>query len=642
MLKYLCVALLCMPAILMAQVSQDYAVQLTAVVEATPPSITILWETDPNAIDYTIYRKSTTATSWGTALAILDNAAIGYTDVDVVPDSLYEYRILRHSTTGVFADGYILSGIAMHATDYRGTCLILNDTSATSGSEALIQQYMFDLAGDGWYPVKIDVDAGLPVESIRNMITVVYLENTDLEAIFLLGHVPVPYSGNLNPDGHPDHLGAWPADGIYGDLDGFYTDYSIDNATASRPENWNVPGDGKYDQVTFPGSIEFQVGRVDMHNMPSFALDEHALLAQYLTNDHAYRTGLWKPESRALVDDNFGAFGGEAFASSGYRNFAPLTGPANTQSLDFISTMQTDSYLWAYGCGGGWFQGAGGIGSTTDMAADTLHTVFTMLFGSYFGDWDSQDNFLRSPLAAGRALTCAWSGRPYWYFHYMGMGATTGACARMTMNNTLLYLANIYTHKVHIALMGDPTLRMFPIAPISDLVLSIPLGTTNLIHLDWVSSPDPVDGYYVYRANSLFGKYERLTPDFIETNTYEDISPLEGRNYYMVKPVRLETTFSGSFYNTGIGIIDSADITLTNIENSHTGTCVISPNPAGNVLYVSMQGNAESLGIIENLQGQCLLQICVYPGSQAVDITSLPGGFYFLHIAGQAIPFIKN
>jgi hypothetical protein len=34
-----------------------------------------------------------------------------------------------------------------------------------------------------------------------------------------------------------------------------------------------------------------------------------------------------------------------------------------------------------------------------------------MVFGSYFGDWDSQDNFLRAPLASG-ALTSAWADGP--------------------------------------------------------------------------------------------------------------------------------------------------------------------------------------------------------------------------------------
>mgnify|MGYP000013517969 CR=1 FL=1 len=30
----------------------------------------------------------------------------------------------------------------------------------------------------------------------------------------------MPYSGNIYPDGHTDHRGAWPADTYYGDIDG--------------------------------------------------------------------------------------------------------------------------------------------------------------------------------------------------------------------------------------------------------------------------------------------------------------------------------------------------------------------------------------------------------------------------------------
>ena len=36
------------------------------------------------------------------------------------------------------------------------------------------------------------------------------------KAVFLFGHVPVPYSGDIVPDGHyADHQGAWPCDGYY-------------------------------------------------------------------------------------------------------------------------------------------------------------------------------------------------------------------------------------------------------------------------------------------------------------------------------------------------------------------------------------------------------------------------------------------
>lgn len=34
-----------------------------------------------------------------------------------------------------------------------------------------------------------------------------------MSTIFLFGDIAVPYSGDINPDAHPDHKGAWPADG---------------------------------------------------------------------------------------------------------------------------------------------------------------------------------------------------------------------------------------------------------------------------------------------------------------------------------------------------------------------------------------------------------------------------------------------
>src|SRR5207248_1131072 len=90
------------------------------------------------------------------------------------------------------------------------------------------------------------------------------------------GHVPVPYSGLLNPDGHPNHLGAWPADAYYGDMDGLWTDTTVnyvgtdpgDPADTARLAN--VPGDGKFDQSTIPGVVRLNVGRVDLANLPGY------------------------------------------------------------------------------------------------------------------------------------------------------------------------------------------------------------------------------------------------------------------------------------------------------------------------------------------------------------------------------------
>ena len=90
--------------------------------------------------------------------------------------------------------------------------------------------------------------------------------------------------------------------------------------------------------------------------------------------------------------------------------------------------------------------------------------VFTMWLGSYFGDWNNESNFLRAPLGSSHfALTSSYSGFPQWLYHPMALGQTAGFCARLTQNNKpggLYPPFNPGTNQVHIALLGDPTLRL--------------------------------------------------------------------------------------------------------------------------------------------------------------------------------------
>ena len=89
-----------------------------------------------------------------------------------------------------------------------------------------------------------------------------------------MGNIPVPYSGDIAPDEHPNHTGAWPADVYYGDMDGTWTDQSanyqqtVNSDPADRARLSNTPGDGKFDQTTPPSAVELQVGRVDLAGMP--------------------------------------------------------------------------------------------------------------------------------------------------------------------------------------------------------------------------------------------------------------------------------------------------------------------------------------------------------------------------------------
>ena len=78
---------------LSAQVTSDYAVMLTADVDSITPKITLNWRHDPLAINYTVYRKAKTSSSWDLTLAVLPGTDSSYTDLNVLPDSVFEYQV---------------------------------------------------------------------------------------------------------------------------------------------------------------------------------------------------------------------------------------------------------------------------------------------------------------------------------------------------------------------------------------------------------------------------------------------------------------------------------------------------------------------------------------------------------------------
>src|SRR5437763_336382 len=94
--KIICCCLICFsPLCLLAQATSDYAVQVTAVTQASPPTVTLHWLNDFNATQYIINRKAKDAISWGSTLANLSGTANQYTDNNVAADSAYEYRVLK-------------------------------------------------------------------------------------------------------------------------------------------------------------------------------------------------------------------------------------------------------------------------------------------------------------------------------------------------------------------------------------------------------------------------------------------------------------------------------------------------------------------------------------------------------------------
>lgn len=559
-----------------AQTCTDASVEITAQVQTVPPKITLNWAANGGATQHLIYRKLKSGNSWAGPIATLGGSATQYIDSTVMVGVSYDYKILR--TGSVTGYGYINSGIEIPVIDARGKIILLVDSTMAAPLAVKLNRLEDDLEGDGWIVIRHDISRTAPVTAVKSMILADYnADPINVKSVFLFGHIPVPYSGDIYPDGHPDHEGAWPADVYYADMNGTWTDATVSVTVASSPRHHNIPGDGKFDQSQIPSDLELQVGRVDFSDMPAFALNEQQLLEAYLDKDHNYRHKVFAPLHQAIVDDNFGYFSGEAFAASGFKNFSPLVGTSNVFAGDYFTDMASASYLWSYGCGGGSYTSAGGIGYTSDFAAANLQGVFSMLFGSYFGDWDVTNSFLRAPLAQGTVLSCVWSGRPHWVFTHMALGEPMGYDVKLSQNNSGLYFASYGGRMIHSALMGDPTLRNDVVAPVSAVVATV--SGTNCI-VSWTSSPDAVLGYNVYMKNDTMPDYVLRNNVLITGNSFTDTCLLYPGTYtYMVRAMKMETSPSGTYYNLSQGISDTAwntnDLAVHAIANYSAAANVI-------------------------------------------------------------------
>ncbi|WP_237712466.1 fibronectin type III domain-containing protein [Pedosphaera parvula] len=608
---------------------------MSATIQTAPPQITLVWPQDTSATpnSYTVYRKGLDDSAWGPG-TLLPGISTNYIDGNVAYGQAYEYQIMKDAS-GYKGYGYAYVGIDAPLTESRGKLILVVDKTYATELESELAQLQQDMVGDGWVVVRQDVSRTNSVTTVKGLIQEQYDADPDnVQMVFLFGHVPVPYSGDIVPDGHPpNHKGAWPADVYYGDMDGSWTDNQINDAAADNSRNWNVPGDGKFDQSTMPAMVRLMVGRVDLANMPGKPSydspptfpSELELLRNYLNKDHKFRHKLIDVPRRGLVGDYFGIHDGEAYAASGWRSFAPFFGAENIASLPdqgtWIPWLGNNQYLWAYGCGGGSFNSISGIGTqgqydtgtTTDLVGADVKAVFTLLFGSWLGDWDSEDNIMRAVLATpSLGLTCAWSGRPHWFCHHMALGEPIGFSTRLTQNNGFTGLYQNQTNQdvaqIHIALMGDPTLRMHSVSPPGDLAST---SDSSGVYLSWNSSSDSVVGYHVYRATDTNGPYLRVNDSLVMGNSYSDFNALAGTYSYMVRAVKLENTASGTYYNASQGIFSGVDsfssgIPVVTISATAPYASRLAPTP-GTFTLMRTGGLSADLAVAYTLSGTAQL-----------------------------------
>ncbi|MBP6811159.1 MAG: T9SS type A sorting domain-containing protein, partial [Saprospiraceae bacterium] len=522
-----------------------------------PPAVFLTWANPtPSDIIHRRRVKGSAGDTWVELVNITNTSLNGHFDNGLDQNETYEYAVER-KTGNVTANGYAFASFFKPVVDNRGKILVFIDSTTADELGADLIFFKNDLRGEGWQPIPFKTGPFTTVQWVKNQIMSAYnADPTNVKAVLLMGNVPIPYSGSMAWDTKSDHVGAWPSDAFYGDVNGTWTDNSVNIPNTARLANRNVPGDGKFDQNTLPSAVELPVGRLDFRRLSAatFGANPVELLRKYLWKNHLWRTGQYKVPNQALVDDHLGWSGGEAFAADGYRNAIPLVGEWNVTPGEFRNPQR---HLLGYGAGAnGSYSSADGIGTSANFATDSIRTVFANLYGDYFGDWDFETNPLLPALLAskGSVLTVSWAGRPHWMQHGLASGETIGYCLKETQNaqyNTAYGDSNGESG-THIALLGDPTLRAKVVPPAGNVTLT---SNCNRVNLHWTASPDSeVNAYLVYRSFSLDGPYLRVTPDLIFQTSWEDLSPVADTLYYSVRAVKLEVTpGGGAFYNSSTG-----------------------------------------------------------------------------------------
>ncbi|HZV68489.1 MAG TPA: YCF48-related protein [Saprospiraceae bacterium] len=633
----------------------DYSVLTSATVMTNPAQITVAWVSDGNALSYSIDKKLPADTSW-TNLATVLGTTNSYTDNAVSTGIIYEYRVVK-TTPLITGYGYVYAGINIPAPDARGTLLLAVDTNFVIPLQTEIKQLKSDLIGDGWKVIQHNFSTTAKDTTVKNWVVDEYNQpGANVKSLLLIGHFAIPYSGNFAPDGHSERIGAQPADVYYADVDGAWTDNTVTTNNSGNIYTPNMPNDGKWDQSVIPSPAELQVGRIDMHSMTGFALSEADLIKQYLNKNHAYRHKLINPARKALLNTHIDS-SLPSTSSGAWRSFAPMLGSNNIASMNtagcngngtcgiFIDSLQSHSYLWTYLAGGGSDTSCASPVFTSSQCINVnLNTVFMQLYGSYFVEWakggitGTTNHLLRAPLAnAGMPLATCWTGGgPRWYFHHMGLGESIGFSTLQSQNNKGLFdLGNIQLiGGVHMVLMGDPSLRLHIVYPVTDLTA---IQNETMVQLNWTASADNnILGYNIYRSDTIDGDFIRLNSSIIASTQFIDSLPsLLNNNVYMVRAVKSETTPSGSYQNMSEGIFISKPI-VTTFTFTGNGNWSIAGNWVNTLKPSASLPSGFSIVIDPIPGGECVLDITQHISTGA-NFTIRPGKYFrisdglFLH-----------
>ena len=494
---------------------------------------------------------------------------------DVIVDTPLHYSFRKNPLSGFDLRAVAWAGVELNHDETKERILLIMDTPLFDSIATEIAIYKEVLIGDGWKVSILTTAEDATIESVKSDIQDIYDATGDLTSFFIMGNVPVPYSGsNIGPDGHGETRGAWMADSWYADLDGTWTDVSANTTQANFERHHNIPGDGKFDQNTMPSEVELEFGRIHFDNLPVFTETREELYVRYLQKNIRYRKGLAEANNDYFLHHNNAAFPASMHIGL---NLLNGTAPADkkftqTDNPVVLDVLPFDSYQYTsingFGAGGG-FQINGRI-SGNDFKNDSLEANFVTLSASFIGNWGFNNNLLSVACASkGTTIMANW-GLMVLPMHYLYSGKTYGFCLKQALNNPSTsgnwtgfnnYSSRTVSHNI----VGDPSLK-FIVQPAMEAISLSPLAeSADIIGNDL--DPDPATiGYNVYRAATLEGDFEKLNTEILPNPSFTDPSPMEGNNVYMMRSVRLDSSMVASYFTYSNGIIDSLFFVYPDID----------------------------------------------------------------------------
>lgn len=604
-MKKLLLLFLLIPVSLFSQTkAEKEVIKMSVIADKANKTLELNWESRTNGT-FNLFKRKNLTDNWGTPIKTFSFNETNYIDSNIVVGEGQEYHIVYSGNSGAFGHGYLYSGIEKEAQYNMNGILLIIDSNYAIPLQSEIDRLENDLFNEGWNVEKIYLKRSLLAFQVKSEITTkMALSGGNFDAIFIIGHITVPYSGDFKgagpppPDGHVEgsgnHTGAWAADVYYADKTGTWTDKTVTNTTGAQTRNHNKPNDGKFDQSTNPSTPDYQLGRVDMYDLPAFNKSDTLLLKQYLDRNHLWRTGQISTIKRGLIDNNFTSLN---LASTGWANLTAMVHADSVNIRDYRTSQMGDSYLWSFGCGAGSYSSCRNVIKTSEFAQDSLMNIYTILSGSYFGDWDSKNNLLRSAIA-NSSLVSFWGGIPKWYIHTMGLGKNIGFGTKVSQGNTTEYFHGNFNgsaNRIHIALMGDPSLTLNYFKGPTQLVAS---SSNSEVALTWKAAAGSTKGYFAYRFDTITNKFIQLNSSPIQTLSYTDkTNKYSGNIKYLVRAVNIETTPSGTYQNLGSGTNTSVNFIYENAtsisESVLQNTFQVYPNPGQNRFTLTFSNDRE-------------------------------------------------